>query len=243
MRRTIVLWLALLVASAGAESSEADRPAASRSGPGSLPARVVEKTREQLRSYLGLTQLKGIPLLDLAIDWNVQSNWPNRFLYRGQWYELEITQLSEDGPKPVRVRGFVNPGMTVLFGYRSITGTTGPAVTNAIDPRASWSPRDRVPDKLLFWGSLKFDGVRKTVFDYEFYPEGGLHEFHWQPPGTGEGQWEVFDRGGRLIGTKAGTSCLWNGARVSEAQFLTFSTNLKRGGGSPGQTPQRPPPR
>lgn len=240
MRRTITKCLAVLVAWACAELNGADWPAASRGGPAGLPTRVVGRTREQLRNYLGQTELKGIPLLDPAINWDIQSNWPNRFVYQGHWYELEITQLSDDGPKPVRVRGFVNPGMTVLFDYRPITGKTSPGLTNGIYPRASWSPRHRVPYKLLFWGSTEFGGTRKTVFDYEFYPEGGLYEFYWQPVATDKGQWEVFDRSGKLVGLMTSDSWHWNGAKVSRTQFQTLSTNLKRSGGSTSQTPVQP---
>lgn len=44
----------------------ADGPATGRTGLPSLPTRVVERTREQLRSYLGQMELKGNALRDFG---------------------------------------------------------------------------------------------------------------------------------------------------------------------------------
>ncbi len=105
-------WLALTAAWACVELHGADWAPASPRGAADLPASVVRKTREQLLSYLGETEAKGIPLLDPAINWQSQPNWPDRFVYKGRSYKLEITGLNDEGPKPFRSRAEVSPGMT-----------------------------------------------------------------------------------------------------------------------------------
>ncbi len=75
------------------------------------------------------------------------------------------------------------------------------------------------------------------MFSYSFYPDGGLYEFHWQPRNGDQGQFEKFDRNGKLAGVKGSRGCFWNGAEVSGTQFDALSRNLERSGGSTSRAP------
>lgn len=227
-------WLALTAALACTGLKAADWVSTSPQGRADVPASVVKRTREQLRSYLSQTEVKGIPLLDPTIDWDSQPNWPDRFLYNGRSYKLEITALSNEGPKTLRSRAELSPGTVVNFSYKPLT-----AVPNGIFPGATWSPGTRVPDKMLIWGSGEFGGPWKTVFSYSFYVDGGLYEFYWQPRNGDKGQFQEFDRNGKLVGEKGSGGCFWNGAEVSETEFSALCRDLKSGSGSPRRTPGR----
>jgi hypothetical protein len=150
-------------------------------------------------------------------------------------YKLEITGLSGEGPNPVRSTAAVTPGMTVNFSYAPVT-----AVTNGIFPGATWSPRKRVPAKVLIWGSHEFGGPWKTVFSYSFYPDGGFYEFCWLPRNGDKEQYEIFDRNGKPVGVKSSGGYFWNGAEVGRTQFEALRRNLERSGGSTSQTPDQP---
>ncbi len=198
-----------------------------------LPARVAERTRKQLEDCLGKTSAKGVPLVDPAIDWNQQSNWPDRFTYEGREYALDITDLSGTEPRKLKSRAEVIPSATVIFGYEPVNRGPRPGATNVVSPRASWSPRERVPGKVLIWGTGEFFGFRREVFSYVFYPSGALHEFYWQPRESEKGQWEVFDRNGKLVGTINSTTCTWQGTTVNRETFTRLSKALYDNGGTP----------
>lgn len=235
MSRITAKWLALMVAGVCTGLNAADRAAAPGRGATGLPASVLTKTREQLLSYLGENVVRGLPLLDPSIDWNSQSNWPDRFVYRGRSCKLEVHDLSGDEPKPVRGRAAVKPGTPVVFSYSPIG-----AVTNGIFPGATWIPGKRIPAKILIWGNHEFGGPWKTVFSYSFYPNGGLREFYWQARDSDNGNWEIFDGHTRLVGVKSPNGCFWNGAKVSQTEFDPRCRNLQDSGGLSDRTPVQP---
>lgn len=230
MNRTMAKWVALMVGWAGTELNGADLATAPGAGAAGLPVSVLTKTREQLLSYLGENVVRGLPLLDPTIDWHRQSNWPDRFVYRGQSFKLEVHDLSGDEPKLLPGKAAVKPLTPVIFSYKPMA-----AVTNGIFPGATWSPRKRVPAKILIWGNHEFGGTWKTIFSYSFYPNGGLRKFYWQPRGSDEGNWEFFDYQTRLVGVKGPSGCFWNGAKVSETQFDALCRNLEDSGGLSGR--------
>ena len=120
----------------------------------SLPQSVLETTRRQIQNYLGKSDLKGVPLLDATIDWDVQSNWPDRFSFQGGVFRLDMRDLSDGGFKRLKSRREVKPTMTVSFWYLLTPADAAPGVTNFISPRAVWTPGKRVADKHLMWGSV-----------------------------------------------------------------------------------------
>lgn len=215
MKRLHVTFLAGSLALGCMNSESAERQA--KVNP--LPASVVERTRKQLQDYLGTADFKGVPLLDPTVDWDAQSNWPHQFTHQGRSYRLEITDLSGEEIRTFRSKTEVRPGMTVLFGYEPLTRGPNPAGTNGVFPRASWSKDcNRASGKVLIWGDKKL-GVWKEVFSYDFCPAGGLHKFHWQARDSDEGQWEIFDRTGKLVGLVTSKTYFWNGAKVSQETF------------------------
>jgi hypothetical protein len=192
----------------------------------------------QLRDYLGQPDFKGVPLLDPTVDWDSQFNWPIRFSYQNRIYQLEITDLSGDEIRTLRSKAQVRPGMTVLFGYELVDRGPTNTTTKFIFPRASWSGNvTRASGKILIWGDRTFGGTWKVVFDYDFYPAGGLHQFHWQARDSEEARWEVFDRAGKLVGVKSPKTCFWNGVEVSNEKFLSLSRALHDSGGTPVASP------
>jgi hypothetical protein len=215
-------------------SESAERQA----GENRLPPSVVEKTRKQIEDYLGKADFKGVPLLDPTVDWDAQSNWPNRFVYQGKLYQLEISDVSGDEIRTLRSKAEVRPGRTVSFGYRPVTQGPVAGTAKVIYPRASWSKdRNRASGKILIWGDGEFFGVWKEVFSYRFYPAGSLHKFHWQARDSDEGQWEVFDKAGKSVGLVASKAYFWNGAKVSQETFERLSQALYESGGVPGAPP------
>ncbi len=240
MKNLVVKWITMLACSTCAGLLAANPPVSPGRAIPALPVRVVERTGKQLEDCLGKTSAKGVPLVDPAIDWNQQSNWPNRFMYEGRAYELDITDLSGAEPRKLKSRAEVRPSKTVIFGYEPVNRGPRPGATNVVSPRGSWSPGERVPGKVLIWGTGEFSGFRREVFSYVFYPSGALHEFYWQPRESENGQWEVFDRNGKLVGTMNSTTCTWQGTTVSRETFTRLSRTLYESGGTPDAAASRP---
>ena len=189
-----------------------------------LPERVAERTQQQIADYVGSSDVTGVPLLDTTIDWDVAANWPDRFVFEGREYELEVSAyIGDEPPRVLGSREEIPPGTTFAFGYNPAPAIEGER-SEGIFPRASWGRRDRLPGKTLIWGTRGFcDEPWLVVFQHESYPEGEVQSFYFQTR-EGGNQWEYFDRDGNLLGLKTGRDCFWNGEQVTEKEFtdLTF---------------------
>jgi hypothetical protein len=197
------------------------------SGKPGLPPSVMETTRRQIQDYLGKSNVKGVPLLDAAIDWDVQTNWPEQFSFHGRIFQLDVRDLGGGGFRRLKSRQEAKPTMTVSYWYLLTPAGTDPGVTNFISPRATWTPGGRVADKQLMWGGWNEVGdSARDIFQYTFYPDGVLYKFHWQRRATAAGHWEVFDRNGKLAGMFNATSCVWNGVKVDRFKFWSSTAAL-----------------
>lgn len=150
-----------------------------------LPARVAEITRKQIERYFGTNDLNGLPLLDRAVNWNVFTNWPDQFKYKGRIYQLRLLDTSGgDYSVGIKSRAEVQPGMQLFARYSTGTNLFSPLSISCV-----WRGDGSVLERTV-------DVENKRVFGHQFFPTGQLYLFLRDDWETKEYALEYFDSSG-----------------------------------------------
>jgi hypothetical protein len=184
-----------------------------------LPPRVAETTRRQIERYLGTNNLKGVPLLDRTVDWDLFSNWPDQFTFKERTYRLALTDWSGgDYFSAIKSRAQVRPGMR--FSARYSTGTNFPPPLRV---SSVWNGDGSVTERIV-------DVEGERAFGHQFHPTGRLYLFSRDDAETKEYAREYFDSSSRLVGTHISTGvkqrCEWEGTPIDDATLLKNSIEL-----------------
>jgi len=184
-----------------------------------LPTRVVEITRTQIRGYLGINKVTGVPLLDRKVNWDAFSNWPDEFVYLGRTYRLQLTDTSGgDYAVELNSRIALTPGKSFLARY--MTGTKFPP---PLGVSSAWHGNGSVSAK-----TVDVDGNR--VYGHLFVPTGELFLFLRDDFATKAYVSEYYDASCRLVGSdvwnEGKQKCEWDGIEIDHATLMKRQMNL-----------------
>jgi hypothetical protein len=172
-----------------------------------IPLVVTQNVHQQIESYLGSADFKGIPLLDEKSDWNNFTNWPDEFGFKGLTYQLRIWSDSDSStPVECASREDIKPGRGLRATYQR---KDAPDKGDGLKPSAYWQPDGTVHEKAIEWN-------RQLVFEFKYYPCGELFSYARHGFANKDRQTDYYDRTGSLAGTESipdGQSqaeCRWN---------------------------------